>query len=63
MNNTDVGTSSEQAKELVALCRAGKLYDMEKWIAAGKSLDISGATNAACRELSLKSPSRWDFTA
>lgn len=35
--------SAEQAKELVALCRAGKLYDVEKWIAAGKSLDISAA--------------------
>jgi hypothetical protein len=44
MNNTLVGTSVEQAKELVTLCRAGKLYDIEKWIVAGKSLDISGAT-------------------
>jgi len=43
MNNTVVRTSVEQAKELVALCRAGKLYDVEKWIVAGKSLDISGA--------------------
>ena len=33
--------SAEQAKELIALCRAGKLYDIEKWIATGKSLDIS----------------------
>jgi hypothetical protein len=44
MNNTVSGTSVEQAKELVALCRAGKLYDVEKWIAAGKSMDISSAT-------------------
>jgi hypothetical protein len=44
MNNTVVGMSVDQAKELIALCRAGKLYDVEKWIAAGKSLDISSAT-------------------
>lgn len=33
-----------EAKQLVALCRSGKLYEVEKWIAAGKSLDVSGAT-------------------
>src|SRR5258708_28988821 len=32
-----------QAKELIGLCRAGRLYDIEKWIAEGKSLDISEA--------------------
>ena len=43
ISNADHGTSAEQAKELVALCRAGKLYDVEKWITAGKSLDIFAA--------------------
>ena len=33
-----------EAKQIVALCRAGRLYELEKWIADGKSLDISGAT-------------------
>lgn len=33
-----------EAKQLVALCRSGRLYEVEKWIAAGKSLDVSGAT-------------------
>ena len=28
------------AKELLRLCRAGRLYDIEKWITAGKPLDI-----------------------
>jgi ankyrin repeat protein len=28
----------DEAKELIALCRAGKLYEIEKWIAVGKSI-------------------------
>jgi hypothetical protein len=31
---------TEEGKELARLCRTGRLYDIEKWIAAGKSLDI-----------------------
>src|SRR6202043_1187907 len=30
---------SEDTKELVRLCRAGRLYDLERWITAGKPLD------------------------
>jgi hypothetical protein len=30
--------SPDDAKVLVGLCRAGKLYEIEKWIASGKSL-------------------------
>ena len=30
--------SSEDGKLLIGLCRAGKLYEIEKWLAAGKSL-------------------------
>ena len=41
ISNTGGATSADQAKALIALCRAGKLYDIEKWIAEGKSLDIS----------------------
>lgn len=43
MNDAVAGTPGEQAKELIALCRAGKLYEIEKWISAGKSLDISAS--------------------
>ena len=32
--------TSEDTKELVNLCRAGRLYEIEKWIAAGKPLDV-----------------------
>src|SRR5271168_824875 len=34
---------ANDAKELLGLCRAGRLYEIEKWIADGKSLDISEA--------------------
>ena len=44
MSSTDPGTDADDAKALVALCRKGRLYDIEKWISAGKSLDISAAT-------------------
>jgi ankyrin repeat protein len=39
--------TSEDTKELVNLCRAGRLYEIEKWIAAGKPLDVP----AKCRSL------------
>lgn len=44
MSNAVEVTSAEQVKELVGLCRAGRLYAIERWIANGKSLDISIAT-------------------
>ena len=31
---------TEEGKELVRLCRTGRLYDVEKWIASGKPLGI-----------------------
>jgi hypothetical protein len=43
MGNTDGNAVANAAKELLGLCRAGRLYEMEKWIAEGKSLDISEA--------------------
>lgn len=43
MNNPDTYDKSDQARELVGLCREGRLYEIEKWIADGKSLDISAA--------------------
>jgi hypothetical protein len=42
---------SEDAKELVQLCRAGRLYDIEKWIAAGKPLDVPVAKNRRSKTL------------
>ncbi len=43
VNSAAASSSAEAARELITLCRAGKLYEIERWIAAGKSLDISGA--------------------
>jgi hypothetical protein len=33
--------TTDEAKALIALCRAGKLYEVEKWIASGKSIRTS----------------------
>jgi len=43
MGKTDGNAVGNTAKELVGLCRAGRLYEIEKWIADGKSLDVSEA--------------------
>lgn len=40
MVNTVTGKSTDQSKELVSLCRTGKLYE----IAAGRSLEVPSAT-------------------
>jgi hypothetical protein len=44
VGNATSGTSTDQARVLVSLCRTGKLYEIADWILAGKSLDISTAT-------------------
>ena len=33
----------DEAKELLRLCRAGRLDELEKWVLDGKPLDICGA--------------------
>jgi hypothetical protein len=43
MSNVDGNAVANDAKELMRLCRTGRLYEIEKWIADGKSLDISEA--------------------
>jgi hypothetical protein len=40
MPDATVATAPEDTKELVSLCRTGRLYEIERWIAAGKPLDI-----------------------
>jgi len=34
---------AEQGKQLLELCRTGKLYEIQNWITNGKSLDVSAA--------------------
>src|ERR1035441_5566525 len=41
--------ATEEIKEIVRLCRTGRLYDVERWIADGKSLDGIVAKNASSR--------------
>jgi hypothetical protein len=40
MPDAAVAIALEDTKELVGLCRAGRLYEIERWIAAGKPLEI-----------------------
>ena len=35
--------TTEESKALLALCRTGRLYEVEDWIGAGKSLRIAGS--------------------
>src|SRR5271157_1972143 len=41
----------DAAKELVRLCRAGRLYEIERWIAAGKPLDVPVVKNRKSKTL------------
>jgi ankyrin repeat protein len=43
MSNVDDEAVANDAKELIRMCRAGRLYEIERWIADGKSLNISEA--------------------
>lgn len=43
MPNAAVARAPEDTKELVTLCRTGRLYEIERWIAAGKPLDVPAA--------------------
>lgn len=58
-------TTAEQAKELIGLCRAGNLYDVEKRLAAGKPLEIfwpiEGARKFAARPLENSSAGRLSY--
>ena len=42
---------ASEAKELLTLCRTGRLYDIEKWIAEGKPLEMPVSRNARKKTL------------
>jgi hypothetical protein len=42
---------TNEAKELLSLCRTGRLYDIEKWIAEGKPLEMPVSRNARKKTL------------
>ena len=54
MSNVNDLTIANEAKQLIGLCRAGKLYEIEEWIADGKSLDISEAIKRGRRRSLLE---------
>jgi hypothetical protein len=43
MPYTASASGHEDAKHLVKLCRTGRLYELEKWIAAGRSFEVPSA--------------------
>ena len=45
MASPPLSPPSEDAKELARLCRAGRLYEVEKWISAGKPLNVPAVKN------------------
>ncbi len=53
ISTVDSSSVANDAKELVGLCRAGRLYEIEKWIADGRSLDISKAVRRGRHNRSL----------
>jgi hypothetical protein len=46
--------TSEESKVLLELCRTGRLYDVEKWIASGKSLRVPAECKKAVLQIALK---------
>jgi hypothetical protein len=52
ISNVDGNVAANDAREIIGLCRAGRLYEIEKWIADDRSLDISETIK---RELAVES--------
>jgi hypothetical protein len=47
-------TTSEDAKELVRLCRTGRLYDVQKWIAEGKPLEVAAPRKKTLLQIAVE---------
>ena len=47
-------TESDDSKELLRLCRTGRLYDVEKWILEGKPLDIPGSKKQTLLQVAVE---------
>ena len=47
--------TSEEAKSLLELCRAGRLYEVEKWITSGKSIQTPGEVRKTPLHIAIES--------
>jgi hypothetical protein len=46
--------TKEQSKELLALCRTGRLYEVEDWIRAGKLLRIADGVRGTPLQIAVQ---------
>lgn len=54
MSDIACTSAHETAKHLVTLCRTGRLYELERWIADGNSLDISVAKQGSLLQVAVE---------
>jgi hypothetical protein len=54
MGTTTSIEASADSKELLALCRAGKLYEIDKWIADGKRVDLPVGKNKTLLQVAVE---------
>jgi hypothetical protein len=47
-------TRRQDAKELVRLCRTGRLYDVQKWIAEDKPLEVSAPRKKTLLQIAVE---------
>ncbi len=54
ISDIDESLTTEQAKELIRLCRTGRLHDIQKWIADGRSLQILSVTKKTLLQIAVE---------
>lgn len=54
MSDIDESLTTEQAKELIRLCRTGRLHDLQKWIADGRSLQIPSVPKKTLLQIAVE---------
>ncbi len=54
MSNIDKSLTTEQAKELIRLCRTGRLHDIQEWIANGRSLQIPSVSKKTLLQIAVE---------
>jgi len=54
MSDIEESLTTEQAKELIRLCRTGRLHDIQKWIADGRSLQIPSVSKKTLLQIAVE---------